>query len=214
MATYNILDFGATGDGQTNDAEVIQKAIDLCNESGGGQVIFPAGHVFITGPIHLKSHVNLYLVPNAVLQASTNESLYTETPFRNNYSEGSMWISAREQENIAITGTGTLNSNGRAFMLNEEPTHYNFKFKNGVDKRPHLLTLIGCKHITIRDVTFEDAAYWCVHPGVVKMCSSTGYAATTKILTTCAILILMPASFMPQILGWVFKTGMKATSKM
>jgi polygalacturonase len=164
MATYNILDFGAIADASNNNAAAIQKAIDTCNQSSGGRVIVPAGQVFMTGPFHLKSHVDLHLEPNSMLQAIPDESLYNETPFRNNQSEGSMWISAREQENITITGTGTLNGNGRAFMLNEEPTHYNFKFVDGVDKRPHLLTLIGCRHITIRDVTFEDAAYWCVHP--------------------------------------------------
>ncbi len=164
MATYDILDFGAVGDQAINNAAAIQKAIDTCSDAGGGRVIVPAGHVFISGPFQLKSHVDLHLEPNAVLQATTDESLYTETPFRNNFSEGSMWISARGQQNIAITGTGTLNGSGRAFMLNEEPTHYNFKFVDGVDKRPHLLTLIGCQHITIRDVTFEDAAYWCIHP--------------------------------------------------
>jgi len=164
MAIYNILDFGAVGDSKTNNAAAIQKAIDTCSQSGGGRVIVPAGNVFMAGPIHLKSHVELHLEPNALLQASTDESLYTESPFRHNISEGSMWISARNQKNIAITGTGTINGSGRAFMLNEEPTHYNFKFIDGVDKRPHLLTLIGCQHITIRDVTFEDAAYWCIHP--------------------------------------------------
>ncbi|KAA3657518.1 MAG: glycoside hydrolase family 28 protein [Chloroflexi bacterium] len=164
MAIYNILDFGAVGDSKTNNAAAIQKAIDTCSQSGGGKVIVPAGYIFMAGPFHLKSHVELHLEPNALLQASNDESLYTETPFRNNISEGSMWISARHQKNIAITGTGTINGSGRAFMHNEEPTHYNFKFVDGVDKRPHLLTLIGCQHITIRDVTFEDAAYWCIHP--------------------------------------------------
>jgi hypothetical protein len=164
MTTYNILDFGAVGDGRTNDAAAVQQAIDRCSQAGGGRVIIPAGRVFLSGPFQLKSHVDLHLEPNAVLQASTNESLYTETPFRNNYSEGSLWISARQQENIAITGLGRINGQGRVFMESEEPTHYNYKMVDGVDMRPHLLTLIGCRNITIRDVTFEDAAYWCIHP--------------------------------------------------
>jgi polygalacturonase len=79
-----------------------------------------------------------------------------------------MWISAHAASNISITGTGILNGSGRGFMESEEPTHFNYKFENGIDRRPHLLTLIGCQNITIRDVTFEDAAYWCIHPAGCK----------------------------------------------
>lgn len=163
MTTYNILDFGAIGDGCFNNASVIQQAIDTCSQNGGGRVVVPAGGVFVTGPFDLKSHVELNLEPNATLRASTDEALYTQTPFRNR-SEGSIWIGARDARNISITGAGIIDGRGSAFMASEEPTHYNYKMENGVDLRPHLLTLIGCHNITIRDVTFKDAAYWCIHP--------------------------------------------------
>ena len=78
MTTFNILDFGAVGDGQTNDAKAIQRAMDTCNASGGGRVIVPAGGRFVTGPFKFKSHVEMHLEPNATLIASTDESLYTE----------------------------------------------------------------------------------------------------------------------------------------
>lgn len=60
----NVIDFGAKGDGRTDDAPAIQKAIDACSESGGGQVLFPSGHTYLSGPIHLKSYVDLHLQPN------------------------------------------------------------------------------------------------------------------------------------------------------
>ncbi|MBI5029883.1 MAG: glycoside hydrolase family 28 protein [Chloroflexi bacterium] len=163
MPSFNIVDFGAVGDGVTNNAAAIQRTIDECHAKGGGRVIVPTGGVFVTGPFKLKSYVDLNIEASATLRASLVESLYTETPF-NNWSEGSMWISAKSANHIAITGTGTIDGRGTEFMENEEPTHYNYKFVNGIDRRPHLLTLIGCNNVTIREVTFANAAYWCVHP--------------------------------------------------
>jgi polygalacturonase len=161
---FNVLDFGAMGDGVTNDSESIQKAIDSCSKDGGGTVLFPSGKVFLTGPFQIKSNVNLHIEGNALIKASTDESLYTESAFKENRSEGSIWISARNASNISITGTGRIDGQGMEFMLNEEPTHYNYKMENGIDVRPHLLVIIGSANVTIRDITFSNAAYWCIHP--------------------------------------------------
>ncbi len=163
MATYNIADFGAVGDGETDNALAIQNAIDTCNAVGGGRVLVPAGGAYRAGPFELKSYVELHVQASASLVASTDETLYVETPFRSR-SEGGMWIKAVDAERISITGTGTIDGQGTEFMVDEEPTHYNYKLEDGIDNRPHLLTLIGCRQVTIRDVTFANAAYWCIHP--------------------------------------------------
>jgi polygalacturonase len=130
MTTFSILDYGAIGDGETDNAEAIQRAIDACSGSGGGRVLVPAGGRFVTGPFKFRSHVELHVQPNATLMASTDESLYTELAFCNN-SEGSIWIGGREAHNVAITGT--IDGRGREFMVSEKPTHYNYKIK----KRRH-----------------------------------------------------------------------------
>ena len=57
---FNIMDYGAVGDGQTDDAAAIQSAIDACNKAGGGQVLVPAGHTFLCSPFKLASYVDLH----------------------------------------------------------------------------------------------------------------------------------------------------------
>lgn len=58
---YNILDYGAVGDGRTNDGPAIQKAIDACAAAGGGRVLVPGGHIYKSGSLLLHSHVELHL---------------------------------------------------------------------------------------------------------------------------------------------------------
>ena len=69
---YNIMAYGAVADGQTNCREAIQKAIDHCNENGGGRVVVPAGK-YLSGTIILKSNVELHLENGAVLISSLKQ---------------------------------------------------------------------------------------------------------------------------------------------
>ena len=80
--TFNIVDFGAIGDGQTLNTGSIQKAIDTCHGKGGGQVKIPPGR-FVTGTILLKDNVTLYLEENASLLGSLNPTDYRNVdPFK------------------------------------------------------------------------------------------------------------------------------------
>ncbi len=58
--SFNITAFGAKGDGVVDCTEAFARAITACNQAGGGRVVVPAGK-FLTGPIHLKSRVNLHV---------------------------------------------------------------------------------------------------------------------------------------------------------
>ncbi len=138
---YNIMDYGATGDGKTDDALAIQKAINACSEAGGGTVIVPSGRTFLCGPFKLASHIELHLAPNSRLLANPDESIYTESAFGANRGEGMMWISGKDLKNVSITGTGTLDGNGVAFMGKELEDSYELKPVTDFDPRPHLLTL-------------------------------------------------------------------------
>jgi len=95
----------------------INAAITACNAAGGGRVVVPSG-VFQTGPIRLKSRVNLHLSEGAVVKFSTNPKDYLPLVFTRfegtelmNYSP---FIYAFEQEDIAITGPGTLDGQADA----------------------------------------------------------------------------------------------------
>ncbi len=160
---YNIVDYGATTEPSTDNATAIQRAIDLCSESGGGTVVVPTGQTFMTGPIHLKSYVNLLLEPNSRLLANPDESVYTESAFGENRGEGMMWLSGRDLTQLSITGTGTLDCNGVAFMGPELEDSYALKPVTTFDPRPHLLTLINVERLVIRDVNFRNSAYWTIH---------------------------------------------------
>jgi len=108
---FSILDHGAVADGTTDSTAAIAKAIAACHAAGGGRVVVPAG-VFLTGAIHLKSNVNLHVSEGATLLFRTDPAAYL--PLVHTRWEGtecmnySAFIYAWEQENIAVTGTGTL----------------------------------------------------------------------------------------------------------
>ena len=114
--TYDVTDYGARGDGRSDDARAIQAAIDRCSSDGGGSVVFPSGKTFLSGPLRMASNVDLHLSPNSTLLANPDESVYTESAFGANRGEGMMWLYGKDIENFSISGTGRIDGNAVAFM--------------------------------------------------------------------------------------------------
>ena len=160
---YNVMDFGAKGDGVTDDASAIQEAIDKCSQNGGGRVIIPSGCTFLCGPVHLASFVDLHLEPNSKLLANPDESIYKESAFKENEGEGMMWISGKDLKNISITGSGEIDGNGVAFMGKELSDSYELKPITDFDPRPHVITIINCQKTIVKDITISQGAYWTLH---------------------------------------------------
>jgi Glycosyl hydrolases family 28 len=159
---YDVKKYGAKGDGKTNDAVAIQKAIDACSKTGG-RVLFSAPFTFLSGPITVKSGIDLHLEAGAKLLASPDEKLYTKSAFRSNPGEGTIWIGGENVENFSISGTGEIDGNGISFMGEELEDSYVLKPFTVLDPRPHVLTIIGGKNIRIRDVHIGNSAYWTIH---------------------------------------------------
>ena len=111
---FPITKYGAPTDGTSSSTEAIRKAIEACHAAGGGRVVVPKG-TFVTGAIHLLSNVNLHLSEGATLLFdAAPERMAKNYPVVHTRWEGvevmnfSPLIYAWEQENIAITGKGTL----------------------------------------------------------------------------------------------------------
>lgn len=107
--TKNLRDFGAKGDGVTLNTTYIQTAIDELSRLGGGRLVIPQG-VWLTGPIEMKSNVNLHLERNAVLFFSPDKELYVDPSPK--ASRVFACIRAERCTNISITGEGTIDGNG------------------------------------------------------------------------------------------------------
>jgi polygalacturonase len=113
----NILDFGAKSDGITMNTDAINNAIKDVNAKGGGKVIIPEG-IWLTGPIELLGNVNLYTEKNALVIFTDNFDAYPviETSFEGlDTRRCQSPVSARNAENIAITGYGVFDGAGDAW---------------------------------------------------------------------------------------------------
>lgn len=113
----SIKDFGAVGDGLTKNTEAFEKAISHTASSGGGKVVVPRG-IWLTGPIHFKSNINLHLQAGALIIFSKDFDDYElkRTSFEGlNTVRNISPINAIEVENIAITGAGVIDGNGDAW---------------------------------------------------------------------------------------------------
>jgi polygalacturonase len=182
---FRVVDFGATGDGKTDSQAAFAKAIEACSTAGGGHVVVPSGVFFCDGPIHLKSNVDLHLADGATIRFGVDPARYLPavlTRFEGTMLMGhSPRIYGRGATNIAITGRGTIDGNGRAtidFMKDRPKGSAGELRKMGatdvpVEKRvfgegrwlrPSLIQPLECTNVLIEGVTVLDSTFWVVHP--------------------------------------------------
>jgi len=153
---FNIRDYGAAGDGKTLDTAAINKAIEACAAAGGGQVLFPPGK-YLSGTVHLKSHVTLFFDAGARLIGTTDLAQY-QHPTPPAFMPEARWgkwhralILGDGVEDIAIAGQGVIDGNKVFDPTGEEKM-----------RGPHTLVLVNCRNVTVRDVSFVDSANYAI----------------------------------------------------
>ncbi len=181
---FIITKYGAVADGKTVATKALQTAIDDCNKNGGGEVVIPTG-VFITGTVHLKSNVGLYLQNGAVLRGSANLNDYEAyTPEQPYVPIHKGMFFTEDAENITISGNGQIDGNGDVFFeldkakkLDAMTTRFT-RQKEGYrqvaqgigdgpvvpkDRPYQMFVFSNCKRITIKDIFITTSPFWCMH---------------------------------------------------
>lgn len=148
---YNVLKFGAKGDGKTLDTLAIQKAIDRASaDKALSKVIIPEGYKFLTGTIILKSGIEFFIDHGAELIISTNQAHY----------KNSAVIYAENEEEIIISGYGNIDGRAKEFM-----SHYEEENEWWIPKdwRPKMFILKSCKNLQLKEFSFSKAPEWGLH---------------------------------------------------
>lgn len=177
----NIRDFGAQAGGKVKNTQAFAQAIAAVAEAGGGRVVVPEGQ-WLTGPIHLRSNVELHLAEGSevifsdqfadylpvVLQRIGGIEIYNYSPL----------IYARDCENVGITGPGKLNGNAQAWWpwkSKQNPRVFEDGAKGvPVEKRvfgteadavrPSFVVFLNCRNVLMEGFTIGSGPNWTIHP--------------------------------------------------
>ncbi|MFD2569016.1 glycoside hydrolase family 28 protein [Spirosoma soli] len=163
--------YGTVADGKTLNTKAIQAAIDACAAKGGGIVTFKPG-AYLTGSLFLKKGVTLHLDKGVELLGSQSLADYAEIDTRVAGIE-MKWpaalINIIDQSNVAVTGEGTVNAQGKPFWdsywaLRKEYEQKGLRWIVDYDaKRPRTLLVSGSSNVTLKGITLQQAGFWTVH---------------------------------------------------
>ncbi|ADW70288.1 glycoside hydrolase family 28 protein [Granulicella tundricola] len=154
--TCDVKTMGAKGDGVTKDTEAIQKAIDTCT------VVTLSGGKFLSGPLEIKSGVTLDVETGAMLLGSTDRADYkaatlmrqpTVLPF----------LHIVNADNVKITGGGTIDGQGKVWWDYVKGAKDAGVLGND-HPRPMGLLIDHSKHVTVENITIQNAGFWQVVP--------------------------------------------------
>lgn len=198
---YNVLNYGAKNDSSKLCTKAIAKAIDAASKKGGGTIFFPAGK-YLTGPIHFKSNITLFIDAGAELHFSDNFDDYL--PFVESRYEGvdvmsfSPLFYAYKAENIAIKGRGLINGHGKKWWSAAESKNLSEgrnkwqQLSDSLNKnillpddakqtkkgflRPPLFQPMYCKNVLVEGVTVINSPFWTITP---EFCENVTIHAVT-----------------------------------
>ncbi len=182
--TFNIEAYGAVrgADNKEKTTKAISKTIEAAHKAGGGKVLIPEGEWW-TGPIHLKSNINLHVMEMAAVHFSKDKKDYL--PVVRQRPEGveafnySPLIYARNVKNIAITGKGILHGHGKhwwEWANNHSYTHREKatkiplsqrKYGKGAGEegmRPNFVVFWKSRNILVEGITLKNSPMWNINP--------------------------------------------------
>ncbi|RXK55895.1 glycoside hydrolase family 28 protein [Oleiharenicola lentus] len=184
---FDVKTFGASPLGRFDAREAFAKAIAACTAAGGGRVVVPApGVYYVEGPIHLASNVNLHIERGATIVFGVLPQSYLPvvlTRFEGTMLMGhSPRIYARGARNVAITGGGTIDGNGRdsLVVMRDAPGRAGSGtlrqmgsegvpvagrvFGEGRWLRSSMIQFLECEQVLIEGVKVVDSPFWVIHP--------------------------------------------------
>ncbi len=154
--TFSVVEYGARADGASLDTAAINRTVEACALAGGGQVLFPAGR-YLSGTIHLRSRVNLFLAAGAMLIGSTNLADYQQpiVPAFLPEAKYGKWhralVVGENAEDVTLGGPGVINGNKVFDPTGEEHM-----------RGPHTISFINCRRFGIRDLSILDSANYAI----------------------------------------------------
>jgi hypothetical protein len=183
-ATFDVRQYGAVADGTTKNTDAFARAIAAAAHAGGGRVVVPPGR-WLTGPIHLESHVNLEVQAGAEILFSQQFSDYLP-PVLTRWEGMEMYnysplIYAHDCTDVAVTGSGKLDGQGAAWwpwkkkqgaaakrlyemVLAGTPVKDRVFGTEAAALRPSFIQTVGCKNVLIEGVTVSNGPMWTLHP--------------------------------------------------
>ena len=170
---YNILDTGAIADGATLNTEAIQASLDRVLTTGGGLVLIPPG-TFLTGSLKIHSHIDLYLMPGAVLLGSPNLEDYAfhgpvpqseREPFNNPAMQDRHLLLLHRAHGVTISGPGVIDGNGEAFWnppgSNPNGPMYKHWWTHKNWQRPcPMMSFVECQDLRLEGFTVRNSPGW------------------------------------------------------
>lgn len=156
MATHDLIQLGATGDGVTDATASLHTALAACARDGGGVVVVPTGR-WRTGTLRLPARTTLRLDAGAVLVGSPDPAAW---PRRLQPWEGALverhaaLVEAVDAEDVAIVGEGAIDGQGAPWWE---------RTRRGAG-RPTLLSFQGCRRVQVAGISLRNSPSWTVHP--------------------------------------------------
>ena len=181
-ATFDVLDFGAAGDNETDDGAAIAAAYRACREAGGGTVLFRGGgggggggeRIYGTGPVALACNDSVMLLePGATLAARNSSAGW---PLGPDSPEPAQGRTARQMapllhvdhgRNVSVVGGGALDAEGEVWWREACGNWWcppGFNHTSPRAFRPFLLRADGTRGLVVRNVTMRNPGFWNLVP--------------------------------------------------